>query len=703
MAVVETQKQGDVAVIRMDNPPVNALGHALRVGLEKAFDEANADAGVKAIVLTGTGRFFSAGADITEFKSEMKEPYLPQLIDRIEASAKPVVAAVNGTALGGGLELALGCHYRVAAKDVRQLGLPEIKLGIIPGAGGTQRLPRAIGVEQALQLITTGAFIDAAKGAAAGLIDKVADGDVVAAAVAFAKEQVGKPPRRIGDKKIDKASIPAGLFEKARASLARHPSGPIAPKAAIDAVEAATTLPIGEGQARERQVFREAAASPYARALQYAFFAERQAANLPGIGPDAKLRDIKTVGILGAGTMGTGITLAFLNGGFPVTIVETTQEALDRGVDRIKDTLSANAKRGRITESQAADRLAKLTPSLKMEDLGKADLIIEAVFENMALKKEVFQKLDKIAKSGAIIASNTSTLDVDEIAAATKRPQDVVGLHFFSPANIMRLLEIVRAEKTANDVMATSMAIAKKIGKVGVQAGVCDGFVGNRMLAAYGGEVQAMTLEGAMPQEIDGALEAWGMAMGPLAVSDLAGLDVGYRIRKERKLTGEAAQYRARARQDRGDGPARAEDGRRLLQVRRQAQAHRRSRDRGADPRRGRGAADQAAAHPGRRDRRALPAAARQRGRQDPGGGHRAPGQRLRRHVPQRLRLPGLARRADVAGRQYGAQEGRRAHQGLSGQVRRPLEDRPPDRAPRRRGRHLRRARREEEVGADIR
>jgi len=543
VAIVETHKQGDVAVIKMDNPPVNALGHALRVGLEKAFNEANADAGIKAIVLTGTGRFFSAGADITEFKSEMKEPYLPQLIDRIEASVKPVVAAVNGTALGGGLELSLGCHCRVAGKDVRQLGLPEIKLGIIPGAGGTQRLPRAIGVEQALQLITTGAFIDAAKGAALGLIDKVADGDVVAAAVEFAKAQIGKSPRRIGAKTIDKASIPPGLFEKARGSIARHPSGPVAPKAAIDAVEASTTLPIAEGTARERQLFREAAASPYARALQYAFFAERQAANLPGIGAEVKERDVKTVGVLGAGTMGTGITIAFLNGGYPVTIVETTQEALDRGVERIKDTFSANAKRGRITEAQAADRFAKLTPSLALEDLGKADLIIEAVFENMALKKEIFAKLDKIAKSGAIIATNTSTLDVDQIAAVTRRPQDVVGLHFFSPANIMRLLEIVRAEKTGNDVMATSMAIAKKIGKVGVQAGVCDGFVGNRMLASYGGEVQAMTLEGAMPQEIDGALEGWGMAMGPLAVSDLAGLDVGYRIRKERKLTGEAAQF----------------------------------------------------------------------------------------------------------------------------------------------------------------
>jgi 3-hydroxyacyl-CoA dehydrogenase len=543
VAIVETQRQGDVAVIRMDNPPVNALGHALRVGLERAFAEANADAAVKAIVLTGTGRFFSAGADITEFKAEMKEPFLPQLIDKIEASTKPVVAAVNGTALGGGLELSLGCHYRVAAKDVRQLGLPEIKLGIIPGAGGTQRLPRAIGVEQALQLITTGSFIDAQRGAAAGLIDKVADGDVVAAAVAYAREQIGKPPRRIGERKIDKASVPAGLFDKARASIARHPSGPIAPKAAIDAVEAATTLPLAQGQVREREVFREAAASPYARALQYAFFAERQAANVPGVGPDTKLRDIKGVGILGAGTMGTGISLAFLNAGFPVTVVETTQEALGKGVARIRETLEANVKRGRATEAQAKERFARLTPSLKLDDLGKADLIIEAVFENMALKKEIFAKLDKVAKPGAIIATNTSTLDVDEIAAQTKRPQDVVGLHFFSPANIMKLLEIVRAEKTGNEVMATSMAIAKRIGKVGVQAGVCDGFVGNRMLAAYGNEVQAMSLEGAMPAEIDGALEAWGMAMGPLAVGDLAGLDVSYRIRKERKLTGEAAQF----------------------------------------------------------------------------------------------------------------------------------------------------------------
>jgi 3-hydroxyacyl-CoA dehydrogenase len=542
VAIVETEKQGDVAVIRMNNPPVNALGHALRSGLQAAFAAANADPAVQAIVLTGTGRFFSAGADITEFAAGMKEPFLPQLIDTIEASAKPVVAAVNGTALGGGLELALGCHYRVASGDVRQLGLPEIKLGIIPGAGGTQRLPRAIGVEKALELILSGAFIDAKAGAKAGLIDRVAEGDVVAEAVAFAKQQIGKAPRRIGALTIDAASVPAGLFEKTRASIARHPSGPLAPKCAIDAVELSMSLPASEGIARERQIFREAAASPYARALQYAFFAERQAANLPGMGADVKTRPIETVGIIGAGTMGTGITLAFLNAGVPVTLVETTQEALDAGETRIRDTLSANAKRGRITEAQAADRLAKLTPSLALESLGKTDLIIEAVFENLALKKEIFGKLDGIAKSGAIIATNTSTLDVDQIAAVTKRPQDVLGLHFFSPANIMRLLEIVRAEKTGDDVMATAMGLAKRIGKVGVQAGVCDGFVGNRMLAGYSEEVQAMLLEGATPAEVDGALEAWGMAMGPLAVHDLAGLDVSYRIRKERKLTGERAQ-----------------------------------------------------------------------------------------------------------------------------------------------------------------
>lgn len=545
MVKVEIERQGDVGVVRFANPPVNALGHELRVGLQKAVRELEADAGIRAIVLAGTGKAFSAGADITEFRSAPQPPHLGDLIAEIEGSKKPVVAAINGLALGGGLEVTLGCHYRVAAADVRQLGLPEVRIGIIPGAGGTQRLPRVVGAEAALGMITSGAPIDAARAKAAGLVDAVAEGDVVAAAVAFARDLLaqGKGPRGTMERTIDAKSVPAGLFDKARAAAARHPSGPVAAKACIAAVEAAVTGPDPQaGLARERELFQEAARTPYARALQYAFFAERQAANIPGVGAGDKPRPVETVGVIGAGTMGTGITIACLGGGLPVTLVETTQEALDKGVARIRETFAHNVKRGRLTEAQAQSRIAALTPTLALDALKPVDLIIEAVFENMALKKEIFGKIDAIAKAGAILASNTSTLDVDEIADATKRPQDVVGLHFFSPANIMRLLEIVRARRTANDVMAAAMAFARRIGKVGVVAGVCDGFIGNRMLAAYGEEVQAMTLEGAMPQEIDGALEAWGMAMGPIAVSDLAGLDVGYRIRQERKLTGEKAQ-----------------------------------------------------------------------------------------------------------------------------------------------------------------
>ena len=454
---------------------------------------------------------------------------------------------------------------------------------------------------------------------------------MVAAAVAFAKEQVGKPPRRIGEKKIDKASIPAGLFEKAR-GVARPP-----PERADRAQGGHRCrrggdrrCRIAEGNARERQVFREAAASPYARALQYAFFAERQAANLPGIGPDTKLRDIKTVGILGAGTMGTGITLAFLNAGFPVTIVETTQEALDAGVDRIKDTLSANAKRGRITEAQAADRFAKLTPVA--EDGGPRQGRPHhrgRVREHGAEEGDLRQ-----ARQNRQVGRHHRHQHLHARRRRDRRRRPSGRRTWWActssrPPTSCGCWRSCAPRRPANDVMATvDGASPRSIGKVGVQAGVCDGFVGNRMLAAYGGEVQAMTLEGAMPQEIDGALEAWGMAMGPLAVSDLAGLDVGYRIRKERKLTGEAAQFArvpdkivemGRHGQKTGAGYYKYDDNRKR---------QRRSRDRGADPRRGRGAADQAAPHPRRRDRRALPAAARQRGRQDPGGGHRAPRQR---------------------------------------------------------------------------
>ncbi len=538
---VSSTRQGQVAVIRIDNPPVNALSEPVRSGLVAAFAHANADAAVKAIVLTGAGRAFSAGADITEFGKGRSGPMLFDVINAIEASPKPVVAAVNGLSLGGGFEIPLGCHFRVIANSVKQLGLPEVKIGVLPGAGGTQRLPRVIGVEPALDMITSGAPIDAAKALALNLADAAIDGDVVVGAVAFANELItkGAGPRRTSELTIDTSKLAPDLFDKRRAALGRHPSGPVAPRACVDAVEAATKLNFADGSKREVELFMECLATPYAKALQYAFFAERQAGSIPGIGPDVKTRDIKSVGVLGAGTMGTGITLAFLQAGIPVTIVEMKQEPLDKGVARIRETIEANVKRGRMTAEQGAMIAKSLTPSLDLNSLATADLVIEAVFESMAIKKEVFGKLDAICKPGAILASNTSTLDVDEIAASTKRPQDVLGLHFFSPANIMRLLEIVRGKATASDALATAMALSKRINKVGVVSGVCFGFIGNRMLESYGEEVQAMLLEGVTPAEVDKALESWGWAMGPLAVMDLAGIDVGWRIRKEHAISDE--------------------------------------------------------------------------------------------------------------------------------------------------------------------
>lgn len=541
MARVDVEAHGDVVVIRLSNPPVNALSHGVRIGLRDAVRAANADASVKAIVITGEGRAFSAGADIAEFASGLKEPGLPEVIDEMEASPKPVVAAVNGLALGGGLEVALGCHYRVVAAGVSQLGLPEVRIGILPGAGGTQRLPRVIGVEPALDMIVSGSFITAAAAGRNGLADRVVDGDVVAAAVAFAREAVAtdQGPRPVSAKRIEPASVPADLFDKKRASLGKHPSGPMAASHCIAAVEAAVGSDYKSGVAREKALFAELAASPYAKALQYAFFAERKAADIPDIGKDVKPRPVDTIGVVGAGTMGVGITLAFLQAGLPVTVVEMRQEALDRGIARIRETIETNVKRGRLTREKADKLLAGLTGSLDMADLANADFIIEAVFEKMAVKQEVFRRIDAVAKQGAVLASNTSTLDVDQIAAVTRRPEDVLGTHFFSPANIMRLLEVVRGAKTAKDALATAMAVARRINKVGVVAGVCFGFIGNRMVEAYLEEVQAMLLEGATPAEIDGALEAWGLAMGPNAMMDLAGIDVGYLIRREHPLTEE--------------------------------------------------------------------------------------------------------------------------------------------------------------------
>ena len=541
-ATVPTERRGAVLIARLDHAPVNALALGLRTGLLAAIAAANADAGVKAVVITGNGRAFSAGADITEFATGRVEPFLFDVINQIEASAKPVVAAINGLALGGGLEVALGCHYRVASTAAKQLGLPEVKIGIIPGAGGTQRLPRLIGMEAALDMIVSGAPIDAAKGHGLGLIDKLTDGDVVAEAVAFAEDLVkqGKGPRRTSEIRIDTSKIAPDLFAKRRAAVAKHPSGPLAPIKCIEAAEAAVTAPtFKDGQAKELSAIRDCMGSPYARALQYAFFAERQAGNIADIGPEVKTRDVKSVGVLGAGTMGQGIGLAFLLAGFPVTIVETTHDALDRGTGKMRETIEGQVKRGRMTADQGAAIAKNLMPTLDFKALGHADLVIEAIFENMGVKKEVFAKLDAICKPGAILASNTSTLDIDEIARATKRPEDVIGLHFFSPANIMRLLEIVRGAKTSKEVLATAMAVSKKINKVGVVSGVCFGFIGNRMVESYMEEVQALLMEGATPQAIDSAYEKWGMAMGPMAVMDLAGMDVGWRIRKEHDIPAE--------------------------------------------------------------------------------------------------------------------------------------------------------------------
>lgn len=541
MAKVDVVGMGDVTVLRLSNPPVNALAHGVREGLMEGIAAANADPKVKAIVVTGEGRAFSAGADIAEFRAGLKAPGLPEVIDFLEASPKPVVAAVNGLALGGGLEVALGCHYRVIARAVSQLGLPEVKIGILPGAGGTQRLPRVIGVAAALEMIVSGAPMTAAAAEAAGLADRLVDGDVVAGAVAFARELVasGRGARPASSQRIDPASVPAALFTAKRAALARHPSGPMAALHCLAAVEAAVGTDYRTGVARERALFAELAASPYAKALQYAFFAERRAADIPGLGKDTRPRPVETIGIVGAGTMGQGIGLAFVQADFAVTVVETTEAALERGLARMRETIEGQVKRGRLTSDVAARRIANLNGALDLSALAQSDVIIEAVFESMAVKREVFAKLDAIAKPGAILASNTSTLDLDQIAAATARPQDVVGTHFFSPANIMRLIEIVRGAKTANDTLATVLALTRRINKVGVVAGVCFGFIGNRMIEAYLEEVQAMLLEGASPADIDGALEDWGLAMGPNAMMDLAGIDVGYRIRREHTFSQE--------------------------------------------------------------------------------------------------------------------------------------------------------------------
>ncbi len=533
---VSISVRGQVAVLTMDRPPVNSLGYDLRVGIADALDQANANAAVQAIVLTGTARAFSAGADVTEFgtpKGAM-EPNLRVVIELLENNAKPVIGAIAGQCLGGGLELAMGCHFRVAAPDA-QLGLPEVKIGLLPGAGGTQRLPRLIGLEAALNMIVSGAPVAAAKFAGTALVDKVIDGDLVAGAVAFAEEVIAKkmPARRARDLKVKDPQAEAFL-QFARNTVGAMAKGFPAPMKCLEAVAASYGKSFDEGVKVEREGFLSLMASPESRALRHVFMAERAAAKIPGLPADTALRDIKKVGVIGAGTMGGGITMNFLNVGIPVVLLETRQEALDKGLAIIRRNYENSMKKGKLKPEQVEQRMALVTGTLAYDGFADVDLVIEAVFENMDVKQTVFETLDKVCKPGAILASNTSYLNIDTIAGFTKRPQDVLGLHFFSPANVMRLLEVVRGAKTAPDVLATSMALAKKIKKVAVVSGVCDGFIGNRMLARYGAAAQGLLNAGALPQQIDGALQKYGMAMGPFRMGDLAGLDIGWATRKRK-------------------------------------------------------------------------------------------------------------------------------------------------------------------------
>jgi 3-hydroxyacyl-CoA dehydrogenase len=529
------EKRGAVGIIWINNPPVNAISVGVREAMIDGVAKLNADPEIKIGVLACEGRTFMAGADITEFGKPPLSPGLHEAIDAVENSPKAIVAAIHGTAFGGGLESALACHYRVAGATA-QVGLPEVKLGILPGAGGTQRLPRLIGIDAALNFIVSGDPVPAVQAAKVGVIDKIIEGDLLAGAIAFAQDLVAKnaPARKIRDISIDKGKLPAGYFDEARKRIAKEKKNLFSPQRIVDALEAAATLPFEQGMKRERELFVQCQQNSQAKALQHVFFAERKAANIPNLDKSTKPREIKTVGIIGAGTMGGGIAMNFLNVGIPVTLLEVKQDALERGVSVIRKNYENTAAKGKLTLEQVEQRMALLKPTLTYDDLKNADLIIEAVFETMAIKKDVFGTLDRVAKQGAILASNTSYLSIDEIATATKRPQDVVGMHFFSPANVMRLCEIVRGEKTAQDVLMSALDVTKRIKKVGVVCGNRDGFIGNRMLGGYGYQASLAVLEGASPEQVDTVIRNFGMPMGPLQMSDLAGLDIGYKSRKDR-------------------------------------------------------------------------------------------------------------------------------------------------------------------------
>jgi 3-hydroxyacyl-CoA dehydrogenase len=536
--VVKLERQGDVAVVTIDSPPVNALSAAVRRGINDQIKAAAADDSVKAIVLTCAGRTFIAGADITEFGKPPQEPGLNEVIETIENCPKPVVAAIHGTALGGGLETALGCHFRVAVKDAK-LGLPEVKLGLLPGAGGTQRLPRAIGPELAVKMIVGGDPISAQEALKQGLIEEIVE-DRVAGGVAFARKaaQENRPLRKLkdDDSKLEAARKDRSIFTNAVQAMTKKARGLEAPFAAADAVGAAIDLPFEQGLQKEREGFLKLVSGDQSKAQRYAFFAEREAAKVAGVPEGTKAREIKRVAIIGAGTMGGGIAMSFANAGIPVTLIETGEDQLKRGMGVMQKNYENTAARGGIPADAPAKRMGLINGVVGLENVKDADLVIEAVFETMAIKKEVFTALDKHAKPGAVLASNTSYLNINEIAAVTKRPQDVLGMHFFSPANVMKLCEIVRAEKTAPDALMTAVAIAKKIAKVPAVVGVCDGFVGNRMLAARSKQSDKLLYEGALPQQIDAVVTKFGLPMGPFAMGDLAGLDIGWRSRQDRGI-----------------------------------------------------------------------------------------------------------------------------------------------------------------------
>jgi 3-hydroxyacyl-CoA dehydrogenase len=541
---VDLDRRGHVAVLTVNNPPVNALSSHVRQGLHEGLIQAGSDAAVQAVVIACAGRTFIAGADITEFGKPPTEPSLNAVLDLIENCPKPVVAAIHGTALGGGLEVTLACHYRVGVKGAR-FGLPEVKLGLLPGAGGTQRLPRVVGAQKALQMIVSGDPIGADEALKVGLIDEIVDGDLTAAGVAFAEKVLAekRPLKKIRDltDKIAPAKGKPEIFAEFRKSVARQTRGFRAPENCIKAVEAAVELPFDQGIKRERELFTELMNSPESKAQRYFFFAEREAAKIPDVPGDTPAKDIKKAAVIGAGTMGGGIAMNFANAGIPVTVVEMAQEALDRGLGVVRKNYEATAARGRLTPADVEKRMGLIQGTTDWKAIADADIVIEAVFEEMPIKKEVFAKLDAIAKPDAVLATNTSTLDVDEIASATKRPESVIGTHFFSPANVMRLLENVRGAKSSRSTVATAMAVGRRIGKVPVLVGVCYGFVGNRMLHQRGLQAEKLILEGAPPHQVDKVLTDFGFPMGPFAMSDLAGLDVGWRIRKGRGVTSAVA------------------------------------------------------------------------------------------------------------------------------------------------------------------